>query len=486
MATSLGEPVTGLGTPAAGPARAPGPARTLDELVERLRLLRSDAGDPSYSEIVRRIADIRARRGLPGAERVPGRITVYDCFRTGRRRMDAELLADVVRALGADPAPWRAALRCTLDGAPATASPAVPVKGVPDAAEVDCRGRDRELDRLACLTRGVTVVAGMPGVGKTRLALCAARRVLDRGGCGGHLHVDLRGFDPAGPPADPYAVLGALLRGLEVPREQVRRLGRDERVALYRRLTARRAPLVVLDDAAGPGQVRDLLPASGRTLITSRRALPGLDAGVLTLRPLATHDALAVLAGVVGEERLRAEPRAAERLAALCGGLPLELTTAASQIFRRSGWSLADHVHRLESAPGSLPLRAALDVSYRRLDDPARRMFRLLGLHPGGAITPAAAAAVAACPVPEAAWTLQRLRADHLLFTARGEDGTPRYGLHDLVRQHARRLVAAEVPYSAQREAVGRLLDHCLASGQAARPDQSARLGQPEQPGQPA
>ncbi|WP_177239781.1 hypothetical protein [Streptomyces monashensis] len=93
---------------------------TLDGLAERLTLLRQDAGSPSYTTITRRIGAARAARGVPAEERAPGRITVYDCFRTGRRRMDVELLSDIVQALGADPGPWRRAHR-------AASGPALPL-----------------------------------------------------------------------------------------------------------------------------------------------------------------------------------------------------------------------------------------------------------------------------------------------------------------------------------------------------------------------
>ncbi|WP_157894775.1 hypothetical protein [Streptantibioticus cattleyicolor] len=84
-------------------------ARTLDVVAECLALLRQEAGNPSYTTIARRVSAARAARGVPAEERTPGRVTVYDCFRAGRRRMDVELLSDIVRALGADPTPWRRA-----------------------------------------------------------------------------------------------------------------------------------------------------------------------------------------------------------------------------------------------------------------------------------------------------------------------------------------------------------------------------------------
>ncbi|WP_018347798.1 hypothetical protein [Longispora albida] len=80
------------------------------ELSAGLNKLREAAGGPSFTELVRRITRARAARGLPRSECEPGRTTVYDCFRPGRRRLDGELVADIIRALGgtdAEAAYWR-------------------------------------------------------------------------------------------------------------------------------------------------------------------------------------------------------------------------------------------------------------------------------------------------------------------------------------------------------------------------------------------
>ncbi|WP_300645051.1 hypothetical protein [Nocardioides sp.] len=73
-----------------------------DRIAEDLQVRRTDAGSPSYAEIALRIARLREARGGPDATARPARTTVYDAFRTGRRRLDAALVLDIVRALGAD------------------------------------------------------------------------------------------------------------------------------------------------------------------------------------------------------------------------------------------------------------------------------------------------------------------------------------------------------------------------------------------------
>lgn len=72
----------------------------LDLVVERLQAIRDGAGLPSFGEIALGVSRVRRSRGLtPEMARV-GRTTVYDAFRTGRRRLDAGLVTDIVLALG--------------------------------------------------------------------------------------------------------------------------------------------------------------------------------------------------------------------------------------------------------------------------------------------------------------------------------------------------------------------------------------------------
>jgi tetratricopeptide (TPR) repeat protein len=100
-----------------GPDQPPSPegVSTLDELAARLRDVRAWAGNPSFTRLAKEVVTIRSARGLPDDER-PGRVTVYECFRSGRRRIDVELLVDIVTALGVDQAgqkAWRRAHRIT-------------------------------------------------------------------------------------------------------------------------------------------------------------------------------------------------------------------------------------------------------------------------------------------------------------------------------------------------------------------------------------
>lgn len=75
----------------------------LDALVHELRALREGAGQPSFGEIASGVSRVRRERGLTPERARVGRTTVYDAFRVGRHRLDAGLVADIVRALGGAP-----------------------------------------------------------------------------------------------------------------------------------------------------------------------------------------------------------------------------------------------------------------------------------------------------------------------------------------------------------------------------------------------
>ena len=76
------------------------PPAGLDTIAADLRALRAAAGEPSYTEIGRRIAQQRAARGVPHHERRMPRSTLYDCFRDGRRRMSSDTVTEIALALG--------------------------------------------------------------------------------------------------------------------------------------------------------------------------------------------------------------------------------------------------------------------------------------------------------------------------------------------------------------------------------------------------
>ncbi len=308
-------------------------------------------------------------------------------------------------------------------------------------------GRADELARLAGLAGGgrvvVSAIGGTAGVGKTALAVHAAHRLLDRFP-DGHLYADLRGYTAGQDPVEPGEVLEVFLRRLGVSAEDVP-AGVEERSGLLRQVLASRQVLMVLDNVRAEGQVRPLLPGAGRSLVlvTSRSVLPGLEVDErIGLDVLTGEEADELLAGLIGRERAVAEPEAAARLREWCGRLPLALRIAGQVLAAHPSWPVAkmtqllagerDRLGRLGA--GDLRVRAAFGVSYGLLAAGDARLFRLLGLHSGPDFTVAAAAALAGTGDEEAGRVLARLAEAHLVT----EDGSGRFGMHDLLRLFAR------------------------------------------------
>ena len=186
--------------------------------------------------------------------------------------------------------------------------------------------------------------------------------------------MDLRGFDPDRPPADPAAVLDGFLRRLGVPGNQVHALDLAGRARRFRQLMADRKAIVLLDNAATEDQVLPLLPQSPTcvVVVTSRYQLSGLP-GVSCLRldVFTPAESLDLLRGVAGEQAIAADQVTAARIAKLVGHLPLALAVVAGRITSSPAWSLADHLERLTEHRERLRLEdsvePALALSYEAL-----------------------------------------------------------------------------------------------------------------------
>ncbi|NEB03772.1 tetratricopeptide repeat protein [Streptomyces sp. SID13726] len=325
-------------------------------------------------------------------------------------------------------------------------------------------GRRTELDQaLSALapttaggTAGTVAVTGLAGTGKTELVLQTAHRAREEGLFpGGVLYIDLHGYDGERK-VSPKRALDTALRALGVPPEHIPpRI--DERVGVYRSALAAlaaagRRVLVVLDDVPASDRVRLLLPsdASTGTLISSRHSLADLDALTLTLRELPCDEGRELLSGALRtafpeDTRVTAEADEADRLVALCGGLPLALRILASLLIDVPSRPLADLRQDLEDAHSRLSVltrekravTAAFELSYRRLTKDQARLFRLLWLHPGPDFSAEATAQLYGGSVEEAKGLLLDLGRRHLV-EQHLERPYGRWQQHSLVRLYAR------------------------------------------------
>jgi DNA-binding SARP family transcriptional activator/tetratricopeptide (TPR) repeat protein len=407
-------------------------------------------------------------------------------YRSSRRadalRAYGELRRHLARELGVEPSPPLQRLHVQiLTGHPDLAAPRLVSGGsltIPRQLPADVAsftGRETELARLLALPPDppaalmVSSIDGMAGVGKTALAVHAAHRLADRFP-DGQLFVDLHGFTQGVPPVEPADALDRMLRCLGVPGEQLPQ-NLDDRAALYRTRLAGKRVLILLDNAATEAQIRPLLPGtpSCRVLITSRSRLPGLaDAHPLSLNVLPATDALTLFTRTAGADRvIGVGTTELAEIIGLCGHLPLAIRVAAARLRARSNWSAAHLAGRLrdrrhllaELSAGGLSVSATIDLSYHHLPPETRRMYALLGLHPGPDLDTYAAAALAALPVRTAGRLLDDLVDAHLLQ----EPVAGRYRFHDLLRAHAR--TVSTVDTSA---AVTRLFDHYTSCACAA------------------
>jgi DNA-binding SARP family transcriptional activator len=324
----------------------------------------------------------------------------------------------------------------------------------------------------------ISVIDGTAGIGKTTLALHFAHQVTGQFP-DGQLYVNLRGFDPSGPQMTSVEAIRLFLDALAVPAARIP-AGLDAQAALYRSLLVGQRMLVLLDNAHDVDQVRPLLPASPGCLVivTSRSQLTGLvateGASPLTLDVLTDAEARELLSRCLGSERVADDLAAAGSLIQLCARLPLALSIAAARTSSRPGLTLAaltaglrdarSRLDELDAGHATANVRAVFSWSYKQLDPPAARLFRLLGLHPGPDISAAAAASMAGLPLDEGRRGLVELTRAHLL----AEHVPGRFSCHDLLRAYAAELTQSTDSEAERRAATGRMLDHYLHTAHSA------------------
>jgi tetratricopeptide (TPR) repeat protein len=342
-------------------------------------------------------------------------------------------------------------------------------------------GRERELaqlldgiDRQAAsgAVVGIHAIDGMAGIGKTTLAVHAAHR-LAAGFPDGQYFLPLHGHTRGQRPVDPADALASLLLTAGLAPQQIPP-GVEARAASWRDHLAGKRILLLLDDAVGHEQVRPLLPgtAGSLVLITSRRRLTALaDAAAVSLDVLPPDEAAALLVRLAGRPGLGAGDTAVREITRLGGYLPLAIGMLASQLRHHPAWEAGRLADGLAAAKDrlvmmhaeNLSVATAFDLSYADLMAAQQRLFRRLGLVPGPDFDAHAAAALDGIRLDQARRGLEELYDRHLI----GEPAPGRYRLHDLLREHARTIAAADDP--ADRDAAtGRLLDYYLHTALAA------------------
>lgn len=358
----------------------------------------------------------------------------------GPQRRTLQLLADALEVTDEDRASLLSAARAGRTRAPSAAPAALP------RSVADFTGRDREQLSISRHLRSgaadrpapVVVVSGPPGFGKTSLAVKVAT---DLTGSFDAVHfVDLRGYDAR--PVQVLTLLNRLIHAVEPLTGPAPRLIEDA-VALWRRVLGTRRVLLVLDNAATEDQVRAVLPATGPTavVITSRGTLAGLeDVARVALDHLSAAESVTMLRRLL--LTTQTDGQDLERLAILCGHVPLALRIAGNRLASRQTWTVDDLASRLTSEDrriaglraGDLEIRAAIALSYDRLSERGRRTFRRLALLRGTTFGEALAARLVPTDLTTAEDIVDELADLGLVQPA----VQGRYHLHDLLRLFAR------------------------------------------------
>jgi tetratricopeptide (TPR) repeat protein/transcriptional regulator with XRE-family HTH domain len=398
------------------------------------------------------------------------------------RRETVRLLAEVLNLTGAERAGFQVAARGLTPSQvlPRAGSVATATRTLPRDIGA-FTGRELELRavmRLAAGARksggvvGICAIGGMAGVGKTAFAIHVAHQ-LAPGFPDGQIFMSLHAHTPGQQPVDPGSALASLLVTAGVDASHIP-AGLEERSRLWRDRLAGRQVLLLLDDAGGYDQVKPLLPgaAGSLVLITSRRHLTALeDASSVSLDTMPPLEAAELLIRLSGRPGLAVGVPGIGKVVGLCGYLPLAIGMMAGRLRHHPSWSASDLAADLASARDRLELlrtedlsvAAAFDLSYESLAADQRRLFRRLALHDGADIDGYAAAALDGTDLGSARRRLEALYDRHLI----AEHAPGRYRLHDLVREHARGLVAAD-PVAERDAATGRLLGYYLGAARAA------------------
>ncbi|NRN65935.1 Transcriptional regulator [Kibdelosporangium sp. 4NS15] len=337
-------------------------------------------------------------------------------------------------------------------------------------------GRSAELRQLESWLpdqpRGLVTIAidGMPGAGKTTLAVHWAHRVADRFP-DGQLYINMRGFDPDHAQLTAAEALRGLLDALGINTSRIPATV-DAQSALYRSVLSNRRVLVLIDNAREVADIRPLLPASAGCLVivTSRNRLAGLVAAegaqAMTLHALSAEEARETLIRRLGREKVEHEAEAVEEIIALCGRLPLALAIVAARAAAYPHFPLSAIIAKLKQAKGTLQgfrdddgeldVHTAFSWSYRILSTEAARLFRLLSVHIGAETSVGAAASIGGLPVGRAQALLDELT--RIRFLTEHEPG--RYLAHDLIRTYAVEQRMELDSAQDTHEALGRLLDY--------------------------
>jgi predicted ATPase/class 3 adenylate cyclase len=270
-------------------------------------------------------------------------------------------------------------------------------------------GRDQELEEVKKLLRGsrVLTLTGVGGAGKTRLAIQSAVELVDEFP-GGTWLIEL------GAITDPEYIDATAADALGVAQPP----GRSVRQSIVEHLAGRQA-LLIVDNCehliSGAAEfVADIIAgASESKVVATSRELLGVSGEVAygmpslgmprrgdtpDLAELIRYDAVRLFLerAQAGQPNFNITEATAPSIAEICrrlDGMPLALELAAARLRTFSPKQIAENLDQRfrlltggsrTALPRQQTLSAAIDWSYRLLDEPERRLFERLSVFQGG------------------------------------------------------------------------------------------------------
>ncbi|MGH2482313.1 MAG: NB-ARC domain-containing protein, partial [Ktedonobacteraceae bacterium] len=312
------------------------------------------------------------------------------------------------------------------------------------------------------LLTGRAALVGLPGVGKTTLALELASDVLVRTAFpGGILWADV-GHPPN---------LDGILRSwckilLEFSPQKMARLTQEKLLLALQAALSDQKVCLILDDVWASIDARTLLQIAGPNcgvLITTRFPMIAADLvgdDPYTLRELDESDGLHLLR-LLAHQAVEMEPEKVRELVRAVGGLPLALTlmgrylaseaiSGQARRIVRALEHLSDARERLDT--GERSLRSVISLSENLLAEAERSAFHALGLLPPkpGSFSEHAALAVAGCTT-EVLDTLVDLG----LLEPTGKD----YRFHQTISDYAQAMLSPTEHLLAEERLLTSILD---------------------------
>lgn len=290
----------------------------------------------------------------------------------------------------------------------------------------DFVGRKKEIKGLLkALKKESVIISGLGGVGKTELAYKLAQH-LKPGYPDAQFYFDFKGSSK-----EPLSASDAM-RHVIRSYHPTAQLPEDESGlrAIYLSLLAGKKALLLMDNAVSPAQLDPLIPPTTCSLIVTSRnhfTSKGLHPVILnTLEPKDAKQLLLKIAPRIGDY--------AEKIAELCGYLPLALEMAASAFHISVSMTPDEYVQRFSDTIKRLKLldevNASLLLSYELLNAEMQKLWRYCAVFPN-TFDAVAVASLWEMNVEDTKDKLDKLISHSLI---EWNETTRRYRLHDLAR----------------------------------------------------